>query len=936
MIFWGAIWGAVLAWFWPGHDSADLRVVIGAALGAAAGWSLLRAIRQELARHPPATPVAETMPAPQPVAPPARSEVPAPAPAPVRVAPPPVPTAAPTDSAPQPLPTRSPVPAPRAPRPVQPGPVQALFDRGMRWLLGGNTVVRLGVLVLFVGLAFLAKYAVENALIPPAVRLAAIAALGIALFVLGVRLRARSAARLGYALTLEGAGVAVLYLTVFAAYRLYQYLPSVAAFAALALVCLFSAIIAVRQDAYALAIIAFGGAFAAPVLVSTGQGSHVALFGYYLLLGTAITGIAWWKAWRALNLLGLVATFVVATAWGVLLYGPEDLASTEPFLVAFFLLYLVATLLYALRHGRGARAVDAAMVFGNPILAFGLQASLLRDQRYALAFSALAAGALYLALGWWLVRRRAGEVQVNRMLAECFGVLAFAFVTLAIPLAVDARWTPAAWALEGAAVYWMGHRQQRWLARLGGLLLQVLATLLFLGDMAQPRGDWVHVANPQFLGATLLGGAAMALAWWSRQPLPAPEGAGSIQRDFLRIEAALSPWLFWIAFLWWQGALVSEIQWQDAGLPTFSLAQRRWLHLFAWVLPAFALHPLALPRRRAPWPVAATPAWLALPWMLVAAVLATAEQAHMFRGGGWWAWPVLVGLHVVLLRRLDGGRPQAWWRWVHAGGVWLLALMLLNLLKIFIQAFQLEGTDWAPVMVLVAGSAVLAAFSEQRFFAAAAAKARWPLDRFADAYLWRAPVPIAVLLALGALVVAMHSPGLSRPLPYIPLLNPTDIAVALALAVTALWLQRVRASTLVVPEVVRGVAPWAVLAFLAFIAVNTVWLRVAHHWGGVAWDGSSLAASFLVQAGYSILWTVMALGLMVGAHRRGVRAAWMLGAGLLGATLVKLFLVDLSNRGGAERIVAFIAVGLLMLVVGWFAPLPPARPKPADAALEAA
>ena len=41
--------------------------------------------------------------------------------------------------------------------------------------------------------------------------------------------------------------------------------------------------------------------------------------------------------------------------------------------------------------------------------------------------------------------------------------------------------------------------------------------------------------------------------------------------------------------------------------------------------------------------------------------------------------------------------------------------------------------------------------------------------------------------------------------------------------------------------------------------------------------------------------------------------------------MLKLFVIDLSNRGGSERIVVFIAVGLLMLVVGWFAPLPPAQ-----------
>ena len=41
--------------------------------------------------------------------------------------------------------------------------------------------------------------------------------------------------------------------------------------------------------------------------------------------------------------------------------------------------------------------------------------------------------------------------------------------------------------------------------------------------------------------------------------------------------------------------------------------------------------------------------------------------------------------------------------------------------------------------------------------------------------------------------------------------------------------------------------------------------------------------------------------------------------------VAKLFFVELSNRGGLARIVSFIGVGVLLLVVGYFAPLPPKR-----------
>jgi uncharacterized membrane protein len=38
--------------------------------------------------------------------------------------------------------------------------------------------------------------------------------------------------------------------------------------------------------------------------------------------------------------------------------------------------------------------------------------------------------------------------------------------------------------------------------------------------------------------------------------------------------------------------------------------------------------------------------------------------------------------------------------------------------------------------------------------------------------------------------------------------------------------------------------------------------------------------------------------------------------------VLKLFAVDLSNAGGIERIVSFIGAGLLMVAIGYIAPLP--------------
>ena len=74
--------------------------------------------------------------------------------------------------------------------------------------------------------------------------------------------------------------------------------------------------LAVLQDARALAVLGIVGGFLAPMLASTGSGNHVALFSYYAMLNSAIFGIAWFKAWRVLNVLGFVFTFGIGSAVG--------------------------------------------------------------------------------------------------------------------------------------------------------------------------------------------------------------------------------------------------------------------------------------------------------------------------------------------------------------------------------------------------------------------------------------------------------------------------------------------------------------------------------------------------------------------------------------------------------------------------------------------
>ncbi|MFI8618915.1 DUF2339 domain-containing protein [Acidovorax sp. NPDC077693] len=976
MIFWGVFWGAVLGSVLPGYGYGELGPYIGGILGFFAGlslrWAIRAAIRSELQAHaakpvvspaPPATSAASAI-AELERAPAATARVPVPAPVPSQI---PVPVAAaPTaddellevDDAPrrggltpQGLPANPPPlaqpPSPAATRPrppappAQPNPIELAVLAAKNWFLGGNTIVRVGLVILFIGLSFLARYAASAGLFPVEFRLAAIAGVAIALLVVGFRKRTDKPA---FALALQGGGVAVMYLTVFAAFRLYGLLPPTLAFALMIAVCATSCALALLQDSRSLAVAAFAGGFAAPILLSTGQGSHVGLFSYYTLLNLAILFIAYKRSWRVLNVVGFVATFGVASAWGVLKYVPDQYASTQPFLAVFVLIYLFAAILYARNTPtRLGNAVDTMLVFGTPLVGFGLQAGLAQPFELGAAFSALAFAALYLIAAMVLVRR----VQSSyRLLIECFIAIGVGFATLAVPLALDAQWTSAVWALEGAGAFWVGMRQARWMPRAFGLVLQGVAMLAFMDGVSSVSR--LALVNPAFLGALLIALPALLLAWWLRKPLP--HSGSTWAKGYAGVEARLSSPAYLYGFAFWCLAWLLEITRRVPGLeagqwpvPVFSERIIELLAMLAIVLSAALSMVLGLRTR---WPVATWPARGTIAVLALGFVAQVGDGYRVLATPAWAVWIVVLALHVWMLRQTDrlqaaaarDGKPAARmsaFGWFHAATAWLVTFLLADCLWSGIGKAELWRTSWAGVVMLVSAIAVLMAlalWAGRGNRPAARAALPWPLNPHAEAYYWLAALPLAVLVFWGSLLAAVHSSGHTAPLPYIPLLNPTDLTLALALGGLVFW-RRVLVSAQPQP----AHAGWVVgrhalvaLALLVFIAINTVWLRVAHHFFGVRWDASALFDSFVVQTGYAILWTLLALSMMVLAHRRAQRPLWLVGAGLLGLVVVKLLLIDLSNAGGAERIIAFIAVGVLMLVVGYFAPLPPkAAPRAA-------
>ena len=788
-------------------------------------------------------------------------------------------------------------PPPAAPPPVPAAPSEPPFI--WRWLMGGNTLVRAGIVVLFFGVAFLLKYAYEHTHVPIELRLMGVALGGVALLGIGWRLRLK---RPGYALALQGGGVGVLYLTVFAAFRLYQVLPPEAALVLLFVIASLSAALAVMQDAQSLAVLGASGGFLAPILASTGGGSHVMLFSYYVMLNLGIVGIAWYKAWRPLNLLGFVFTFSIGTLWGSRFYHPSLFASTEPFLVIFFLLYLAIPILFARQRARAVASlgaqqvrsyVDGTLVFGTPLVAFGLQTQLAREIEYGAAWSALALGLLYLSVARWLWSRRRDDL---RLLVESFLALGVVFGTLAIPLAVDGRWTSAAWALEGAAILWAGVRQERWLARAFGLFLQIAAGFAFLTTVEHAHGA-LPVFNSFYLGCAFISIAGFFSNWYLER-----------NRERLRRwEPALAVAIFAWALLWWIGGGAHEIHAHVSG----AYQSRAGLLFAAGSCIAFSLLWKTLN-----WRLARYPALALLPAMILLALYDAADLRHPFAHLGAVAWLAAFAAHLWLLRRHDDAHNR-YVAFMHTGQLWLFAALVSWELAWTVDQSLNASAVWGMIAWAIIPGLLLG------LLATGAEKLPWPVRGRLANYALLGAAPVAVFLWGWILVANATSDGDASPLTYVPLMNPLDLAQFAAWLSIVAWIRGLKRMDLADYAGDNPTVVYSLLGAIAFIGLNGSLLRALHHWAEIPYELDAMLRSVLVQTALSIFWSVLALCAMVAATRLRARALWIVGASLMAVVVAKLVLVDLSNIGTVERIVSFIGVGLLMLLIGYISPVPP-------------
>ncbi len=412
-------------------------------------------------------------------------------------------------------------PSPQKPLPERPRHAYDIRHRDQQWWAGleeragKRWMTWAGALVLFLSAAFFLKHAFENQWLGPTGRVVLGIVAGIVILIAGDHCLRRRMRPLGQGLI--GGGLAILYVSLFASFALYQLLPQLPAMGALVIVTAAGVALAVLHDAIPLSFLAVLGGFITPLLVSTGQDPRDALFCYLTLLDLGVLGVAFFKRWRALDLLAFAGTWVLFSGWYEHFYRAAALVPALWWVTCFFLIFLIIPFVYPLRTKASANVESFILALANAVMTFGFSYVMLRaHHRVVLGFLAVAMCACYLVMGY-LFRTR---VQDDKRSVFGFVGLSVVFLTLAVPLHLRLHGITLAWAVEGPVLLYLGYVYRYRPVRIAGAMVIVLAAIrLFSAHWPLHATLYVPILNRQFLAAASVPLAAAgyaAIHFWQR------------------------------------------------------------------------------------------------------------------------------------------------------------------------------------------------------------------------------------------------------------------------------------------------------------------------------------------------------------------------------------------------------------------------------------
>ncbi len=415
-------------------------------------------------------------------------------------------------------------------------------------LIGGKLLNRIGALALIFGVGFFLKYAFDNDWLNETARVILGGAAGLLLIGGGHRFHRRQMRVFAQGLT--GAGAAVLYLSIYAAYDFYHLVPQPFAFLMMALVTAAALLLSLRYDARAIALLGWAGGFLTPFLLVTADLNTPGLFVYITLLDAGLIAVLLKRRrWRLLEPLGIAATYGTFLTWTFRADLPEGLATALVFVTLWWAMFAALDLCRSFTEQPGNRRWRWTAGAINIIGFFLMLVSLLRHTEevwssfgfqflypdYAWNYSVVIA-AVVLSLACFALAAVIAWRTEDTRAVSFYAAAAVALAVLAPFLYFERYAVMVAWAIEAFALFWYGVRFQRPVVRHAGTALFLMTIVGLYLLIVSPYGMMViRDGRP-------MGGVRTAAYWVLAGALLACTG---MMRD--RLDSRGGRWL-WSAF----------------------------------------------------------------------------------------------------------------------------------------------------------------------------------------------------------------------------------------------------------------------------------------------------------------------------------------------------------------------------------------------------
>lgn len=371
---------------------------------------------------------------------------------------------------------------------------------------GGQWLGKIGVLAIVLGVSFFLRWAFDNNIIGPMGRIALGIVGGFALVVVGQFLRKKY---LVYSDIVSGGGIAILYLSIFAAFAFYHFIGSTTAGFLMLAVTALSVTLSVIGGTQQLAILGIVGGFATPMLLSTGENNFGGLMSYLMVLDVGILAVAIFKKWNRLNLLGFLGTAFWAWVWFDRFYVPADLFQVFLVFTLFFVIYLIAGIVHNVLWKKLSKSEDLFLITGNAAL-YALASYTILNPLYhsVMGFFMFFLAVFYLGVAFLAYRVNPEDKVLNLYLPG----IAIVFLTLAMPIQFSGKWITLAWLVESALLVAMGSVVRRHSTNVFGLIVFAVGLIrLFTFDMGS--GD-LALYTPLFNSRFFLTAVAIVVAYF--------------------------------------------------------------------------------------------------------------------------------------------------------------------------------------------------------------------------------------------------------------------------------------------------------------------------------------------------------------------------------------------------------------------------------------